>query len=255
MEIGIILSAFLIGLGTSLHCVGMCGPIAISLGLSGKKRKFHTQNLAYQMGRVTTYTFLGAIMGLFAESLQLLVYQDYISIVSGIVIILMAIFPIITNKWLAQNNFLNKIINPIKLRLTQNLQRQSIENRYITGVCNGFLPCGPVYMALAGAVGVGSGLGSIFFMFLFGLGTIPLMYLVVLLGSKMQNSIRQKWYKWMPFVTVLIGIFFILRGLHVGIDFLSPPKQMLEQKLEKVGESTLDTEALVPAVVEDSDCH
>ncbi len=257
MEIGIVLSALLLGLGTSLHCVGMCGPIALSLGIAGQKKAFHTQNLLYQLGRATTYAFLGLIIGLFSEVLQILIYQDTISILSGISIILMALFPFISNKWLAANGFLNRIIAPIKIRLSQNLQRKSLANRYLTGILNGFLPCGPVYMALAAAMGIGSGLESAFFMFLFGIGTLPLMFTLVYLGTKIQNPLRQKWYRWMPVLTIIIGLFFILRGLHLGIPFLSPPKKMLEQKIEKIQpQSILDIEGRGPAVVEEpADCH
>ncbi len=230
----IFLYALILGLGTSLHCIGMCGPIAVSLGISGYKSQFHIQNIVYQLGRATTYAFLGAIIGGFSEVLQLLVYQNYISIIAGALIIILASFPVISNRWMAQNNILNQLLLPIKMRLSSLMQRKDLGSRYLTGIFNGFLPCGAVYIALAGAIGAGSVLKSALFMFLFGLGTIPLMYAVVLVGNSLQGKVRNKLYQWMPVISIIIGILFILRGLQLGIPFLSPPKKMLEEKIEKI---------------------
>ncbi len=238
MEIAILGSALLLGLSVSLHCVGMCGPIALSLGASGLKAKFHLQNLLYQLGRAVTYAFLGAIIGAFTEVLQLLLYQDYISIFAGILIILMALFPVITNRWMAQSKGLNKLLAPMKLRLSVFLQRRSLGAKFLTGIFNGFLPCGPVYMALAGAFVAGGWWQAALFMFVFGLGTLPLMYIIVALGNQLQGKFRHKLYRWVPIMSILIGIFFILRGLHLGIPFLSPPKEMMEEKIEKIDENS-----------------
>ena len=234
MEIALIGSAFLLGLVSSAHCIGMCGPIALSLGISGKNTQFHIQNLAYQIGRAVTYTFLGSIIGLFTEALILLQYQDYISIVAGVLILLFLLFPTTSQTYFQKFAFFRKIIQPIKKGLGNFLQKKGIWVRFITGILNGFLPCGPVYIALAASIAAGGSWQSAIFMFFYGLGTLPLMYIMVYLGNSLSLTTRNKMNRFLPYITALIAVFFILRGLHLGIPFLSPPKENLNKKIELI---------------------
>ncbi|MGI9526455.1 MAG: sulfite exporter TauE/SafE family protein [Weeksellaceae bacterium] len=227
MEYALVIAALGLGLGTSLHCLGMCGPIAFSLGL-GAEGRFHSifKNLTYQFGRICTYTLLGAILGAIGAGVSFAGLQKYLSIGVGVLMIAMVFMP----KNLSQtqsNQWIGRILIKLKSALANFIQRKSYGSLFITGVLNGFLPCGMVYIALAAALGVGNIAGSALFMTLFGLGTVPLMFMAVLFGSVVSVGVRNKILKLIPILTIIIGILFILRGLELGIPYLSPPPEAL----------------------------
>lgn len=227
MEYALIVAALGLGLGTSLHCLGMCGPIAFSLGLGGEDRvNFTFKNLTYQLGRVTTYATLGAILGAIGQGISFAGFQKYLSIIVGLLMIAMVLLPknLSTN---SSNRLIGRFLLKLKSSLGTFIRRKDYGSLYLTGILNGFLPCGMVYIALAAALGVGNIAGSALFMALFGLGTIPLMFLAVMFGSVLSVNIRNQILKFIPIITIVIGVLFILRGLELGIPFLSPPPEAL----------------------------
>lgn len=227
MEYALAIAALGLGLGTSLHCLGMCGPIAFSLGLGAEnKLNFILKNITYQLGRVTTYATLGAILGFIGQGISFAGFQKYLSIIVGVLMIMMVLLP----KNLSvksSNKFVGRFLMKLKSSLGTFIRRKDYSSLYITGVLNGLLPCGMVYIALAAALGVGNVMGSALFMTLFGLGTIPLMFLAVLFGSVVSVNVRNKILNIIPIITIFIGLLFILRGLELGIPFLSPPPEVL----------------------------
>ena len=98
---------------------------------------------------------------------------------------------------------------------------------------NGLLPCGLVYIAIAGAIGTGDVVQGTLYMILFGLGTIPMMLSISLAGNMIGLALRNRINKLIPVLVVVVGLLFILRGLDLGIPYLSPEKQKIEQKFEK----------------------
>lgn len=229
MEYAVVLAALMLGLGTSLHCMGMCGPIAFSLGLGNERGlSFVSKNFVYQFGRVVTYSVMGLVMGLFSEGISLAGFQKYISIVAGVIMILMVILPKNLMGIAESNRFFSRILIKIKSNLGEFIRRKSFGSLFITGLLNGLLPCGMVYVALTGALAVGNLVGSTLFMTFFGLGTIPLMFGAVMFGSVVGVQMRNRILKVLPVITIVIGVIFILRGLELGIPFLSPPESALE---------------------------
>lgn len=229
MEYSIILAALGLGLATSLHCVGMCGPIAFSLGLNPQNKiDFTFRNLTYQSGRITTYALLGTILGIFGYGFSFVGLQNPLSIVAGILMILMALLP----KNLGANNLgmkpLSRLMYQIKTGLGRFLRRKNYSSLYITGLLNGLLPCGAVYAALTGSMAMGSIGGGALFMMFFGLGTIPLMFASVVAGNVVSLQTRQKILKFLPYLMILLGIIFILRGLSLNIPFISPAEASLQ---------------------------
>lgn len=225
----LILLALGLGFATSLHCVGMCGPIALSIGLSAKnKLKFTLKNLTYQFGRVTTYTLLGLTLGLIGEGFSLVGFQNYLSIAIGVLMIIMVLIPKFFDNQNINAKPLQAILLKVKIGLGRYLRRQDFSSLYTTGLLNGLLPCGAVYAALTAAIGVGSFKQSALFMFFFGLGTIPLMFLTVLFGNFISLEWRQKILKILPIITLILGILFILRGLELNIPYISPSKEVLQ---------------------------
>lgn len=229
MEVTMILSALGLGLASGFHCVGMCGPIALSLGLTGRQgMKFYLQNLTYQLGRAFSYSILGAALGLLGKGFSMAGFQGYLSIIAGILLIIMALFSFGQKDFAARIPALNHLLLRIKMNLGKLLRKADLKSRFFTGVLNGFLPCGAVYMGLTASLAAGGIWQGAAFMGLFGLGTIPLMFGVVLAGGLMSQTFRLKALKVIPVVMIILGGLFIVRGLEIGIPYISPKKDALQ---------------------------
>ena len=214
----IYLSALLLGFFGSFHCVGMCGPIALSLP-NNSSNKWHIvfSKLIYNLGRIITYSILGLIVGLIGHSFAMAGFQKYLSIGAGTLILLsVAIFtignqhhPSVFNSWVL--NYTSKIKGLFK-KLFGLRSRLTL---LFIGIVNGLLPCGFVYIALAAAIATGSYFMSSAYMFLFGSGTIPAMLSVSLFGNfigiKFRNNIR----KATPCIAVVVAMFLIYRGFMI----------------------------------------
>lgn len=216
-------SAIFLGLLGSFHCVGMCGPIAFVLPVNRENNaKKVTQIFLYHFGRLLSYSFIGLIFGLIGKGLYLAGFQQRISILIGVLMIVLTIIPArIFNKY----NFsrpLYSLIGKVKSNLGKLLKKKSNKTLFTIGILNGFLPCGLVYMALIGSIATTNSLSGALYMFLFGLGTVPLMTSAVYLGNFLSVSVRNKIQKAIPVFIIMIGILFILRGLGLGIPYISP---------------------------------
>lgn len=216
-------TALFFGLISSLHCIGMCGPIAMMLPVDHKNpTKKALQILTYQLGRITAYGMLGFIFGLLGRGLFIAGFQQRLSIVVGILMIIIALVPDLV---FAHYNFskpIYKLISSIKSKLGKQFKRKSPDALFTIGFLNGLLPCGMVYAALFGAIAMQNTLLSVSYMLLYGLGTIPLMSAVVYATNFITQPFRNKIQKAIPLVTILIGTLFILRGLGLNIDYISP---------------------------------
>lgn len=221
-------SAVILGLVSSLHCVGMCGPIAMMLPIDRQNKTRKTlQIILYHLGRLSSYGILGLIFGLIGRSLYLAGVQQQLSIVIGIIIISVAVIP---ERIFARYNFSKPIyraISYVKSSLGKQFKNRSNKSIFSIGILNGFLPCGMVYVALFGALAMQNALYGILFMVLYGLGTIPLMSLVVYFSSFIKDSLGKNLSAVIPVVTVCIGVLFVLRGLGLNIPFVSPSNLQL----------------------------
>lgn len=218
-----IFSAFILGLMGSLHCIGMCGPIAFMLPVD---RSSNTKKLfqigIYHVGRVLSYGILGVLFGFLGKGLYVFGLQQKLSILIGVLMILIILIP---SKSLNQYNLskpIYSIISKIKSKLGQELKRKTTDTFLTIGFLNGFLPCGLVYMALFGAIAMGNPLQGGVYMILFGLGTIPLMTTAIYFGGLLKGTRRMKIQKLIPVFVVIIGLLFIIRGLGLGIPYFSP---------------------------------
>ncbi len=229
MNIEFLISALLLGLVTEFHCIGMCGPIALALPLKkdGKLSKV-TSALLYNAGRAITYGIMGLFFGFFGQSFAMAGFQKWISLVMGTLMILYVIFPAIFKNRFDFDKLAFKYTGKLRFRLGKLFNKRTFSSLFIIGLLNGLLPCGPVYAALAGAIATGGALSGALFMFIFGIGTIPVMSALSLLGSKISLNSRKKLSKLIPVTIILIGFLFIMRGLGLGIPFLSPPDKMLK---------------------------
>lgn len=230
----ILLSAFVLGLMGSFHCAGMCGPIAIALPLHGNtvSQKVFGGAL-YNIGRTITYGIMGAIFGLLGQGIQMIGFQQKVSVIMGAVMIISVIFPALFRNQYSLDSSLFSVVGKLKKSIGRMFAIRSFSSLFFIGLLNGLLPCGLVYMAIAGAIGMGNVSGGSLYMILFGLGTIPMLLAISLAGNILSLTVRKKINKLIPVLVVVVGMLFILRGLSLGIPFLSPPKQKIEQKFEK----------------------
>jgi sulfite exporter TauE/SafE len=224
------ISALVLGLMGSFHCVGMCGPIALSLPLRGKNYKQKISGgFLYNIGRTITYSIMGGIFGLIGQGFSMIGFQRWISIIMGSLMILSVILPTVSKKI----NFLGD--DPITGKLRNSIRRlfelRSYGGLFLIGLLNALLPCGLVYMAIAGAIGTGSIHQGVMFMALFGLGTIPMMLAISLVGNAISLPIRKKINKIIPYIVIIIGLIFILRGMSLGIKYLSPPAEKMNPEM------------------------
>lgn len=216
-------SAFILGLLGSFHCVGMCGPIAFILPVDRSNTfKKVSQISIYHFGRLLSYSIIGLVFGLIGKGLYIFGFQQQLSIIIGILMIVIVLIP---QSLFNRYNFskpIYKVISKVKSALGSALKKKTLDTFLTIGFLNGFLPCGLVYMALFAAIAGGNALNGIVYMAVFGLGTIPLMTTAIYFGHFLKGSARQKIQKAIPIFVVLIGVLFILRGLGLGIPYISP---------------------------------
>lgn len=216
-------TALIFGLISSLHCVGMCGPIAVMLPVErNNSAKRVIQICVYHLGRLSAYGSIGLLFGLLGRGLFLAGIQQQLSIFIGVAMILVILIP---EKVLARYNFskpVYKLISQMKQKLGSHFKNKSFKSLFIIGLLNGLLPCGMVYVALFGAIAMQSAGFGVLYMLFFGLGTVPLMSLIAHIHSFLTVRNRNRIQKIIPYVGIVIGVLFILRGMGLGIPFISP---------------------------------
>ncbi len=217
--------ALLMGFTGSLHCAGMCGPIIWIMpfqAFSGYKKIVALA--VYHMGRISVYAALAIILHSFRSMFDPKV-QQYISIILGGFLLVIGLFSFVPNHiiklqlpWAAY----------LKKKLGQLIGKPGFGTLAIAGILNGLLPCGLVYMALSASLTATTALQAAAMMYVFGLGTLPMLVSITLLKTKLTllrtNHIR----KLVPVIVFSFGCLFILRGMNLGIPYLSP-KVVVEQ--------------------------
>jgi len=227
-------TAFIVGLVGSAHCAGMCGPIALALPLRSESWLTRISGgLVYNTGRIITYMLLGAIFGLLGKGLHMAGFQLWASVIIGILMIAFVLVPIIFNKMPS----LNQVFEGYSARLLSGFRNMFRTGGTLSllgiGLLNGILPCGLVYVAVAGAINTGDVVSAMLYMALFGAGTIPVMLAVSIAGTMISLKLRIFVNKLSPYVIVLLGVLFILRGLSLGIPYISPKAEALTPVVEK----------------------
>jgi Uncharacterized conserved protein len=216
-------AAFILGLLGSLHCAGMCGPLAMALPVTGGSAvSFAAGRAAYNLGRVLTYCALGIVFGLLGKTFWLAGVQRWASIALG-VLLLVGLF---SSRKLAVWQPVTALVGWLKVRMAGMLRRRSFASLTLLGSLNGLLPCGLVYVAGAGATTSGDVLGGAGFMAAFGAGTVPMMLAISLSGKLIPVSVRLKLVKAIPVSVFLLATLLILRGMSLGIPYLSPDLAM-----------------------------
>ena len=201
------ISALVIGLVGSMHCVGMCGPIMMTF--AGPKQSVFTFGL-YHIGRITSYLLIGGFLGLVGESLHFFQLQQVLTIALGVVLLVIYTIPAFRNrleKWYFQSAMYRQVSKVLALNLSK--KRRWL----VSGMANGFLPCGLTYVAAAGAVALGDFVQGALFMLIFGLSTVPALAVVALGGSWISTRFKTYIPRSVSLIAVLSGVIILLRGL------------------------------------------
>jgi uncharacterized protein len=210
--------AFLLGFVGSAHCAGMCGPLALALPGGGARPTFVAGRLLYNLGRMLTYMLMGALFGLLGQGFALAGLQRWVSLVLGVVILVGVFF----SPRFAHAVPVARFVGWLKSTLGRLFQQRALTSLFGIGVLNGLLPCGLVYVACAGATATGSVLRGVDYMIAFGLGTVPMMLALSLVGAKLQFILRLRLQRLIPVSLAIVGALLLLRGMALGIPYVSP---------------------------------
>jgi sulfite exporter TauE/SafE len=215
----IILIGAALGAGGSLHCLGMCGPLVIAMKANQKANWFTAQ----QLGKVTIYTLFGIIAGAGGGVLSYAIDQQYFSILVGILMLASLVFTVELGQFFGKTNWLTKQVANLRNQALTLWPTPSLGKYYVLGLANGFLPCGLLYSAFIVALGTGSITGGMLLMFSFGIGTIPLLGIFGF-GIQTVPMLRKmlSGNKVATFFQISISILLIVRGLGLGIPYVSP---------------------------------
>lgn len=218
-----LITALSLGLLGSFHCVGMCGPIALALPVNQLRplAKFISV-LFYNLGRALTYGIFGLLFGLLGQGLFMGGFQQLVSVSLGSLILLSVIYSYLFHKGLFQWKTLNGFVLRLKSGFSILFKHRSAGAMLLIGLLNGLLPCGLVYVAIAGAIASGNFLEGASFMFVFGLGTLPMMLSLSLFGQFLQVKYRNLIRRTVPVFVSMMAVLMILRGLNLGIPYVSP---------------------------------
>ncbi len=198
----------------------MCGPIALALPLNRRNTATMLTGIGMnQLGRITTYASLGALLSVFGMNVQLFKGFQIASILIGIAFLLIIWKPTWLRKLEWQPAFLNRFRQRNMGRL---LQRKNGVTLFLLGILNGLLPCALVLVALGISIAQGSTVKGIVFMSAYGLGTVPGMTGVAFFGGRMLQQIPVRVKRLAPIALTAVAFFLVLRGLNLGIAYVSP---------------------------------
>lgn len=221
---------FVVGLLTSVHCIAMCGGINLSQSVLSAKNngKVLKSNLYYNLGRVISYTVIGGLVGFIGSVITLKgSLKGAILILAGIIMLIMSL------NMLGVFSSLRKfqIRMPKKLTNVLNKSKKGRSSFYI-GLVNGLMPCGPLQSMQIYALSTGSFFGGAFSMFLFSIGTVPLMFGFGLAASKLNKKFASKMLTVSAIIIFILGLGmlkngFSLSGINIPIYSSNAGKQAI----------------------------
>ncbi|MEM8599611.1 MAG: sulfite exporter TauE/SafE family protein [Bacteroidota bacterium] len=221
-----LLAGLAFGFVGSVHCIGMCGPLALALpGASAARVRFLTGRLLYNLGRASTYAALGALLGALGAVVAFAGWQRWLAFGLGVALVLLAFVPVLRRALGGVESMTARWLGPLLARVGPLYQHGGLAALFAVGLVNGLLPCGFVYAALATATASGTMASGAGFMAAFGLGTLPAMLALSVAGRRMSTRWRTRLARWAPLGLAVVGVLLILRGLSLGL-FLSPDVRM-----------------------------
>ena len=225
---------FVIGLLTSVHCIAMCGGINLSQSVANSKtdNKIWKSNLYYNIGRVISYTTVGGIVGAIGSVISFNgIFRGIVAIIVGLAMVIMAInmlgiFPKL-------RKFSIRV--PKKLATFLNKSKKGKSSFYI-GLVNGLMPCGPLPSMQLYSLSTGSFIGGATAMFLFSLGTVPLMFGFGTIASKLNKKFTEKMLTISALIIFILGIGMLNNGLTLSGIGINIANSDYENIAEVVGD-------------------
>jgi uncharacterized protein len=224
MSTAVVIMALLMGFTGSLHCAGMCGPIMLVMPFqrfSGAGKVASV--MLYHFGRLTSYALLAIVLhsfrGLFHPHVQ-----QFISVALGVILLVVGLLSFFYSGWtvrLPWGGFIQR-------RLSQVIASPGLASLTVAGMLNGLLPCGLVYMALSASIAQSTLAGAAAVMYFFGLGTMPMLVGITLLKNRARLATAKHFKRLAPVMVFVFGCLFVLRGLDLGIPYLSPRLQVTQ---------------------------
>ena len=217
--------ALLMGFTGSLHCAGMCGPIVwiMPFQVFQGVKKIAALGL-YHLGRISVYASLAIVLHSFRSLFDPKV-QQYISLGLGGILLVIGILSFFPSHQLKINL---PWAETVKKHLGKLIGRPGLGTIGLAGILNGLLPCGLVYMALSASLAAATPIDAALFMYVFGLGTLPMLVSITLLKTRFSFIRTPNMRRLVPVMVFAFGCLFMLRGMNLGIPYLSP-KVVVEQ--------------------------
>lgn len=201
-------TAIVLGLAGSLHCAGMCSPLAMAVTA---RKPFVINKVIYNTGRIFTYGLLGVLAAVFGGLFSLTAYQGVLSFTMGAVFLLMGVGAITGVNIPYLRGGLNKLTLALKKLFGFWLQKKQAGSIFVMGMLNGLLPCGLTYMALTYCFILPTATDGFIFMLMFGLGTWPVMIGFSWLMSLGFTRLTQHYQRIAMFAFAAVGIWLMVR--------------------------------------------
>lgn len=210
---------FVIGLLTSVHCVAMCGGIGLSQcvpqgnAAGGGKGASLRPSFLYNLGRVISYTVVGGIVGAIGSVVSFSgAFKGVVQLAAGIFMVIMGLNMLGIFPWLKK---LNPRMPKIFARKIDREKGRSNSPLYV-GLLNGLMPCGPLQAMQLYALSTGSPLTGALSMFLFSLGTVPLMFGLGALSSILSRKFTHRMMRVSAVLVTVLGVFMFSSGMSLS---------------------------------------
>lgn len=223
-----IVNGLLFGLISTLHCAGMCGPLAMMLpGNVRSNRVLYAS--AYQLGRIGVYISIGLLVFSIGMSFSMFRMQQGLSVALGAIMVVFALMSLFK---IQGPSFIRTSFSKFSGVYSKLIAKGNLLSAFGLGMLNGLLPCGAIYVAAMYCATFTNALDASAYMFLFGIGTMPVFVAAWMMASK-KFSLKLKplsyAYRLLP---LIVGILMVLRGINLGIPYISPEMSQVDQKTE-----------------------
>jgi sulfite exporter TauE/SafE len=215
-----LLSGLFLGLASSIHCAGMCGPLVLSMPFYGSEGRLSWRSVfEYHIGKTLMYAFLGALFGVFGMGIRISGFQQIFSIVFGVFLLIVLFGPKLHPQI---GQLIQRVEMGYHVLVSKVVKFGSGGAFLVLGLTNGIIPCGMVYVALGASVLAYSVSYGALFMILFGLGTLPVLTSIIAGRSLIKKKFSTSFVQIKNLTLLILALLFILRGMNLGIPYLSP---------------------------------
>lgn len=206
------ITALVIGFLGSLHCAGMCSPLAMAV--TNMSKPAFINRFTYNGGRILSYGLQGVVAASIGSIFEFTGIQDALSITLGTLLIVAGFTGMTSINIPILTAGIQRMTTFIKIRLSDFIKRKTKVALIATGMLNGLLPCGLTYMALTFCLTITHPLDGFLYMLVFGLGTLPVMLGLTSVVQLLMTRVNLNFRKLTTITMVVLGVLLITRSLH-----------------------------------------